>query len=79
VCNFTPVSRWGYRIGVPVPGHYRELLNTDAAAYGGSGVGNLGGVRAESLPWHGRDWSLALTVPPLGSLILKPGAEDPTP
>jgi 1,4-alpha-glucan branching enzyme len=72
VCNFTPVVRPGYRVGVPHPGSYRELLNTDAALYGGGNVGNAGGVMAESVPAHGHPCSLTLTVPPLGALILQP-------
>jgi 1,4-alpha-glucan branching enzyme len=71
VLNFTPVVRVAYRIGVPEPGYYRELLNSDAALYGGSEVGNAGGVWAEPAPAHGRPWSLALTLPPLACLILK--------
>lgn len=76
VCNLTPVPRHGYRIGVPVGGRWRELLNSDAELYGGSGQGNLGAVEAESIPTHGRPLSLPLTLPPLGILFLKP--EDTT-
>lgn len=72
VCNFTPVPRHGYRIGVPAPSWYRELLNSDAAIYGGSNVGNWGGVQAEPTPWHGLPYSLPLTLPPLAVLFLKP-------
>lgn len=72
VCNFTPVPREGYRIGVPSPGWYRELLNSDAAVYGGSNLGNAGGVHAEELPWHGQPYSIMLTLPPLAVLYLKP-------
>jgi 1,4-alpha-glucan branching enzyme len=72
VCNFTPVPRLGYRVGVPRGGYYRELLNTDATPYGGSGLGNLGGVEAQAQPWHGRPVSLVLDLPPLGVLFLKP-------
>jgi len=71
VCNFTPVVRYKYMVGVPEAGYYRELLNTDAATYGGSGVGNFGGVQASRLPCHGRPYSLNLTLPPLGALFLK--------
>ena len=71
VCNFTPVPREGYRIGVPHEGYWQELLNSDAALYGGSGVGNLGGLKAETEPTHGRSHSLNLTLPPLGCLIFK--------
>ncbi len=71
VCNFTPVPRQGYRVGVPLPGTYVERLNTDDAIYGGSGVGNGGAVAAEATPWHGRTHSLTLTIPPLGTLIFE--------
>ena len=69
VCNFTPVPRHDYRIGVPRPGHYRERVNTDAQLYGGSGIGNAGGVEAEPHPMHGHAYSLRLQLPPLGVLI----------
>jgi len=69
VCNFTPVPRENYRIGVPRPGRYRERLNTDATEYGGSGVGNAGEVYAEPHPSHGYDYSVCLRLPPLGVLI----------
>ena len=72
VCNFTPVVRDAYRIGVPRGGFYRELVNTDAEIYGGSNVGNGGGVAAVPLPQHGHRWSLELTLPPLAALILQP-------
>jgi 1,4-alpha-glucan branching enzyme len=65
VCNFTPVPRPGYRIGAPRGGFWREALNSDGLAYGGSGVGNLGGVEAAPAPLHGRPFSLTLTLPPL--------------
>jgi 1,4-alpha-glucan branching enzyme len=71
VSNFTPVPRENYRIGVPGPGFYHEAVNTDALDYGGSGVGNLGGVAAEEKESHGRPWSIALTLPPLATLILE--------
>jgi len=72
VCNFTPVIREGYRIGVPRPGYYRELVNTDAAVFGGSNVGNGGGAASEPVPWHGQPHSVALTLPPLAALWLSP-------
>jgi 1,4-alpha-glucan branching enzyme len=73
VCNFTPVPRYDYRIGVPRGGHYRELLNSDAAPYWGSNLGNQGGVPAEPITSHGRPYSLRLTLPPLSTIVLKPG------
>jgi 1,4-alpha-glucan branching enzyme len=72
VSNFTPVPRPGYRVGVPEPGYYREVVNTDSAVYGGSDLGNAGGVLAESVPWHGQPCSLGLMLPPLATLILRP-------
>ena len=72
VLNFTPVPRTGYRIGVPQAGHYRERFNSDSAFYGGSNTGNAGGVVAEPTPWMGHPWSLSLTLPPLGGIILIP-------
>jgi 1,4-alpha-glucan branching enzyme len=69
VCNFTPVPRENYRIGVPRAGRYRERINTDAIEYGGSGVGNAGEVHAEPYPMHGHQQSLRLQLPPLGAVI----------
>jgi 1,4-alpha-glucan branching enzyme len=71
VFNFTPVIQWGYRVGVPEQGFYRELLNTDSSLYGGSNVGNLGGVQADMTPKSGRPFSLNLTLPPLAALAFK--------
>jgi len=71
-CNFTPLTRQGYRVGVPRPGYYREILNTDAALYGGSDVGNSGGVPSEPTPWHGQPHSVVLTLPPLAAVWLVP-------
>jgi 1,4-alpha-glucan branching enzyme len=71
VFNFTPVPRENYRIGVPGRGYWRELLNSDAPEYGGSGMGNQGGVEAVPIPMHGKTHSLTLTLPPLGVLFLK--------
>jgi 1,4-alpha-glucan branching enzyme len=68
VVNATPMVRTGYRIGAPAGGFYQELLNTDAALYGGSNVGNLGGVWAADIPTHGRPCSLSLSLPPLAVL-----------
>jgi 1,4-alpha-glucan branching enzyme len=69
VCNFTPVPREGYLIGVPRAGRYRERINTDAADYGGSGVGNAGEVHTEPHPMHGHPHAIRLRLPPLGTLI----------
>jgi len=71
VCNFTPVPRYNYRVGVPESGFWKEALNSDAQVYGGSGHGNLGGAEAAPIPWHGKNYSLSLTLPPLGVLIFK--------
>lgn len=70
-CNFTPVPRMNYRLGVPLPGFWKELLNTDAHEYGGSGMGNLGGVEATPVKSHGRDHSIMLNLPPLSCVYLK--------
>ncbi|MBK8175190.1 MAG: 1,4-alpha-glucan branching protein GlgB [Rhodospirillales bacterium] len=72
VCNFTPVVRKDYRLGVPEGGAYAEVLNTDAGCYAGSGVGNAGQVEAEHREAHGRPFSLVLDLPPLGTLVFKP-------
>jgi 1,4-alpha-glucan branching enzyme len=69
-CNFTPVPREGYRIGVPSGGRWLERINTDCKHYGGSGLGNLGAVKADKVPCHGRPYSLKLTLPPLSTLVL---------
>jgi len=74
VVNFTPQPRYGYRIGVPSDGVYRELVNSDAEIYGGSDLGNFGEAAAQAIAAHGFDQSLALTVPPLGFLLLKAAA-----
>jgi 1,4-alpha-glucan branching enzyme len=71
VVNFTPVPRTGYVVGMPAPGSYREVLNSDAGIYGGSGAGNGGTVAADGPPAHGFDVSVRLTLPPLGFLLLK--------
>ena len=71
VGNFTPVPRLKYQIGVPCGGYWRELLNSDAKEYGGSNMGNAGGVQAEPIPTHGRPYSLGLTLPPLAVLFLR--------
>ena len=71
VCNFTPVPRPGYRMGVPCPGKWLEVMNTDADVYGGSNMGNAGGVWAEDVPMHDQPHSVTLTLPPLSTLILR--------
>jgi hypothetical protein len=66
------VPRYGYRVGVETAGRWKEVANSDAAEYGGSGVGNLGGLESVPAPAHGRPHSLALTLPPLGAVFFKP-------
>ncbi len=70
-CNFTPVPRHNYRLGLPREGSWREILNSDAEEYGGSGLGNLGEIETEATSWHSRPYSFALTLPPLAALYLK--------
>ena len=72
ICNFTPVVRSEYRIGVPNSAHYRELLNSDSSIYGGGNQGNSGGVESEPTASHGMDNSINLTIPPLGVIVLEP-------
>jgi 1,4-alpha-glucan branching enzyme len=72
-CNFTPVPRENYRIGVEREGTWNEILNSDSAHYGGSGIGNLGQVDTAPVPWHGRPFSINVTLPPLGIVYFKPG------
>ncbi|HQT88085.1 MAG TPA: 1,4-alpha-glucan branching protein GlgB [Acidiphilium sp.] len=74
VANFTPEPRAGYRLGVPQGGEWREILNSDATLYGGSGLGNGGAVQAETVPAHGHGFSVVLTVPPLALLVLRGAA-----
>jgi 1,4-alpha-glucan branching enzyme len=71
VFNFTPVPRLGYRVGVPEGGLWREVLNSDAEMYGGSGFGNFGGVEAAPEPCHNRSHSLVMTIPALGMVVFK--------
>ncbi|MCC6629908.1 MAG: 1,4-alpha-glucan branching protein GlgB [Chloroflexi bacterium] len=71
VLNFTPVPRASHRVGVPAGGRWREVLNSDAAEYGGSGLGNLGGVEAVPVPWHGRPYSLTIVAPPLAVVFFR--------
>ncbi|BCB96649.1 1,4-alpha-glucan branching enzyme GlgB [Dissulfurispira thermophila] len=72
VFNLTPVPRFGYRIGVPKGGYYREIMNSDSEIYWGGNLGNMGGVYADDIPHHERQFSLNLTLPPLSVLIFKP-------
>jgi 1,4-alpha-glucan branching enzyme len=72
VANFSPIPRYGYRLGLPRSSHWREAINTDSAYYGGSDVGNLGGVAPEPIPWHDQPFSAELTLPPLAALWLVP-------
>ena len=74
VFNFTPVVRDRYHVGLPGPGYWKEVLNTDASTYGGTNVGNSGGVHAEFLPYHGQPYSAFLRLPPLGAVFLKGSA-----
>ncbi len=77
VCNFTPVPRFAYRLGVPRGGWWRELLNSDGLEYGGSGLGNSGGVRAAPEAWRDRPATITLLLPPLGVIVLKNEVADP--
>jgi 1,4-alpha-glucan branching enzyme len=77
--NFTPVPRYSYRVGAPVGGYWKEIYNSDAAEYGGSGVGNKGRAEATKNGYHGRPFSLSLALPPLGLLIFKPEYTEPEP
>jgi 1,4-alpha-glucan branching enzyme len=71
VCNFTPVPRLNYKIGAPMAGFWKEILNSDAKEFGGSGCGNLGGVEAKDASSHGMSHSLIITVPPLAIVAFK--------
>jgi len=72
IANFSAVPHLKYRVGLPREGRWREILNTDAAVYGGSGVGNFGSIEAGPEPWHGLPASATITLPPLGVLWLTP-------
>ncbi len=71
VCNFTPVPRYNYRVGAPRGGAWKEMLNSDAKDYGGSGHGNMGGVEAAPIPMHGQPFSITITLPPLAAVFIK--------
>jgi 1,4-alpha-glucan branching enzyme len=70
VCNFTPLPRHNYRLGVPSAGFWQEIMNSDAREYGGSGQGNMGGLDSRPISSHGRENSISLTLPPLGVVYL---------
>jgi 1,4-alpha-glucan branching enzyme len=72
-CNFTPVPRHNYRVGVPFDVEWKEVLNSDAPLYSGSGQGNMGGIPTSPLPIHGRPYSLNMTIPPLAVVVFRPG------
>ncbi|HVR39033.1 MAG TPA: 1,4-alpha-glucan branching protein GlgB [Thermoanaerobaculia bacterium] len=76
ILSFTPIPRHNYQVGVPRGGHWREVLNSDATLYGGSGQGNMGVVEAAPIPLHARKWSVTLTIPPLGAVFLVPEEEE---
>jgi len=77
VCNFTPVPHSRYRIGVPFNLYYKEILNSDSEIYGGSNMGNMGGLHAENIHFHGKPFSLELQIPPLSTIVFKPVFESP--
>ena len=80
ICNFTPVPRLNYHIGVSTGGYWQEILNSDATEYGGSGYGNMGGVEASPASFYGNfDYTLSVTLPPLGLVVFaKDATESPT-
>jgi 1,4-alpha-glucan branching enzyme len=75
IANLSPVPRYGYRVGLPRSGRWREAVNTDSSHYGGGDVGNLGGVDADPVPWHNQPFSAEMTLPPLATIWLIPDAE----
>jgi 1,4-alpha-glucan branching enzyme len=75
VANLLPVPRTGYRLGLPRSGRWVEAVNTDSTYYGGSDVGNLGGIAGDPMGWHGQPFSAEVTLPPLAALWLVPEAE----
>jgi 1,4-alpha-glucan branching enzyme len=72
ILNFTPVPRSGYRLGVPQDCFYKEILNSDSRLYWGSDMGNAGGLHADKIPWHGKPFSILITLPPLAVVVFKP-------
>jgi 1,4-alpha-glucan branching enzyme len=79
VCNFTPVTHYNYRIGVPFDIYYKEVMNSDSSIYGGSNVGNYGGVNAEHYVMHNRPYSIKINIPPLATVVFKPQFDTPEP
>ncbi len=77
VVNFSGIPHYDYRVGLPHGGSWNEILNTDAGVYGGSGVGNLGSVTAEEVPWHGQPFSASITVPPTAAVWFEPDSSRP--
>jgi 1,4-alpha-glucan branching enzyme len=77
VLNLTPVPRTDYRLGLPAGGRWVEALNSDSEHYGGSNLGNLGGVEAVEEPWHGQPYSASLSLPPLAGIILRLERDEP--
>jgi 1,4-alpha-glucan branching enzyme len=75
VANLAPVPRPDYRLGLPRSGRWREAVNTDSSFYGGSDTGNLGGIEAEGIGWHGQPFSAEVTLPPLGVVWLVPDTD----
>ncbi|MCA9968302.1 MAG: alpha amylase C-terminal domain-containing protein, partial [Anaerolineales bacterium] len=71
VCNFTPVVRQDYRLGVPAAGEYRQILNSDDKQYGGSGLATTDPIATEPVSWHGQEQSIVFTLPPLGVVFIK--------
>lgn len=79
VCNFTPIPRTGYRIGVPKNCFYEEILNSDSQIYWGSNMGNVGGLAADDVPWNDKPYSINITVPPLSVVVFKPVKKNEPP
>lgn len=77
-CNFTPIPRLDHRVGVPLSGFWEEILNTDANDYGGSGIGNAGGVNSEQVSWHGKNQSILIKLPPLASVVFRYKSNQPS-
>jgi 1,4-alpha-glucan branching enzyme len=78
ICNFAPIPRTDFRVGLPSGGRWHEAFNSDASEYGGTGTGNGGSVSAEGESWHGQPVSASLTLPPLATLVLAPGEQETT-